>query len=210
MKIQTDAFQDGQPIPPRYAAGALGVTGFADDVNPGFTWSDVPADTRSLVLLCHDPDVPSSGEDVNQPGRVIPATLPRVDFYHWVLVDLPPTLGVIAEGEFSSGFVAGGKPGPAAPHGSRQGLNDYTGWFAGDAAMKGDYFGYDGPYPPGNDALRHRYVFALYALAVPRLAVEGTFTGGQVKAALDALQAQDGVLASASVTGTYTLNPSLA
>ena len=50
----------------------------------------VPAGTRSFAIICHDPDVPSQGDDVNQEGRVVPATLPRVDFFHWVLVDLPP------------------------------------------------------------------------------------------------------------------------
>lgn len=209
MKIQSDAFQDGRPLPSRYAAGALGIDGFGENINPGFTWSDVPAGTQSLVLLCVDPDVPSSTEDANKPGREIPATLPRVEFYHWVLVDLPATLTGIAEGEYAQGFTVGGKSGPQAPHGSRQGVNDYTGWFAGNSDMQGNYFGYDGPYPPGNDALRHRYMFSLYALAIPRLDVEGHFTGPQVKAALNALRARGDVLATASTTGTYTLNPAL-
>ena len=101
---------------------------------------------------------------MNQPDREVPSDLPRVDFFHWVLVDLPPSLSEIAEGEFSRGFTARGKPGPSAPHGARQGLNDYTNWFASDAQMSGDYFGYDGPFPPFNDSLVHHYVFTLYAL----------------------------------------------
>jgi phosphatidylethanolamine-binding protein (PEBP) family uncharacterized protein len=60
--------------------------------NPHLAWSDLPAGTKSLVLICHDPDVPSRGDDVNQEGRTVPASLPRVDFFHWVLVDLPPSL----------------------------------------------------------------------------------------------------------------------
>ena len=59
-------------------------------------------------------------------------SLPRIDFFHWVLVDVPPAMRGVTEGEFSRGFTARGKPGPAAPHGARQGINDYTGWFAGD------------------------------------------------------------------------------
>ena len=34
-------------------------------------------------------------------------------------------------------------------------MNDYTGWFAGNADMGGDYYGYDGPYPPFNDLRTH-------------------------------------------------------
>ena len=45
--------------------------------------------TKSFAIVCHDPDVPSKGDDVNQEGRRVPASLPRVDFFHWVLVDLP-------------------------------------------------------------------------------------------------------------------------
>ena len=73
--------------------------------------------------------------------------------------------------------VPRGKPGPAAPHGARQGINDYTGWFASDAAMSGDYYGYDGPCPPWNDELPHRYVFTVFALDVSRLSLPGRFGG---------------------------------
>src|SRR5688572_12603011 len=141
MKLWSDSWTNGDRIPARYAAGRLTESGvgFADNVNPHLAWSDVPAGTRSLALICHDFDVPSRGDDVNQPDREVPSDLPRVDFFHWVLVDLPPSLSQIAEGEFSRGFTARGKPGPSAPHGARQGLNDYTNWFASDAQMSGHY-----------------------------------------------------------------------
>lgn len=61
----------------------------SDNKNPHLQWSDLPAGTRSLVLICHDYDVPSKGDDVNQEGKTVPANLPRVDFYHWVMIDLP-------------------------------------------------------------------------------------------------------------------------
>ena len=128
-----------------------------------------------------------------------------MDFFHWVLIDLPPRPTVIAEGEFSRGFTARGKAGPATINGARQGLNDYTGWFAGDAEMAGQYFGYDGPFPPFNDSLVHHYVFTLYAVSVPRLPVEGVFTGHDVRAAL-----AGHVLGAATFSGTYTLNHRLA
>ena len=204
MKLWSDSWGNGERIAARYAAGRLdgasGV-GFADNLNPHLAWSDLPPATQSLVLICHDFDVPSRGDDVNQPDREIPSDLPRVDFFHWVLVDLPPSLGQIAEGEFSRGFTPRGKPGPAAPHGARQGLNDYTGWFAGNPEMAGNYFGYDGPFPPFNDSLVHHYVFTLYAIAVQRLPLDGTFTGAQVRAAMAGQ-----VLDAATHSGTYTLN----
>jgi hypothetical protein len=208
MKLTSQSWINGDCIPARFAAGRLaddGSVGFSDNLNPHLAWSDLPAGTKSLVLICHDFDVPSRGDDVNQPGREVPADLPRVDFFHWVLVDLPPAPSEIAEGEFSRGFTARGKPGPQALRGSRQGLNDYTGWFAGDAQMSGSYFGYDGPFPPFNDSLVHHYVFTLYAVSVARLPVEGAFSGAQVREALVSC-----TLAAATFSGTYTLNRRLA
>jgi hypothetical protein len=204
MKLWSDSWTNGDRIPARYAAGkpdAKTTVTFSDNVNPHLAWSELPAGTQSLALICHDFDVPSRGDDVNQSDREVPQDLPRVDFFHWVLVDLPPSLRGIAEGEFSRGFTARGKSGPATLHGARHGLNDYTGWFAGDAQMSGQYFGYDGPFPPFNDSLVHHYVFTLYAIDVPRLAVEGAFTGAQVRQAL-----RGHVLEEATFSGTYTLN----
>ena len=207
MKLTTTAFRDGGAIPPEFAFGKpdpASHVALSANRNPDLAWSGAPAGTKSFALLCVDPDVPSRGDDVNQEGRVVPAALPRVDFFHWVLVDLPPSTASIARGEHADGVVPRGKHGPAAKHGARHGINDYTGWFAGDPAMAGDYHGYDGPCPPWNDAIVHRYVFTVYALDVPRLAVEGRFGGA------DARRAMAGhVLAQASVTGRYALNPSV-
>jgi len=172
--------------------------------NPQLAWSGAPAGTRSFAIICHDPDVPSKGDDVNQEGRSVPASLPRVDFFHWVLIDLPATVTAIGEGEFSSEVTPRGKPGPQTAHGARQGINDYTAWFAGDHDMNGDYYGYDGPCPPWNDEIVHHYVFTVYALDVERLPVEGRFGGTDVRAAI-----AGHVLDQASLTGTYTLNPAL-
>ena len=208
MKLWSDSWPNGERIPQKYACGRLegaSATAFSDNVNPHLGWSELPPGTKSLVLICHDFDVPSKGDDVNQVGREIPADLPRVDFFHWLLADIPATTSAIPEGAFSSGFVARGKPGPqvAVPgfNGARQGVNDFTGWFAGNVELAGDYFGYDGPYPPWNDSLFHHYVFTLYALAVARAPVEGRFNGAELRRAIDGH-----VLAEAMHSGTYTLN----
>jgi Raf kinase inhibitor-like YbhB/YbcL family protein len=207
MKLSTTAFGDGGVIPAEFAFGAIDPkvhVALSGNRNPDFAWSGLPAGTKSLALLCVDPDVPSRGDDVNVEGRKVPASLPRVDFYHWVLLDLPTDAAPIARGEFSQGVTARGKPGPHAPRNARQGINDYTGWFAGDKDMAGNYFGYDGPCPPWNDEIPHRYVFTLYALDVPRLSTEGIVTGATARAAL-----ARHILDKASVTGRYSLNPAI-
>ena len=206
MKLWSEAWSNGEPIPERFAAGRMlpdGV-GLSDNLSPPLVWSDPPAGTRSLVLICNDFDVPGETADLNQPGRELPVDLPRVDFFHWVLVDIPATARGFVQGQWSQGFGPGRKPVPAAADGvsgPRQGLNDYTGWFARDAQRAGDYFGYDGPFPPVNDMLVHHYVFTLYVLRVTRLAVQGRFTGPQVRLALAGQ-----VLDAATLSGTYTLN----
>jgi Raf kinase inhibitor-like YbhB/YbcL family protein len=208
MKLWSDSFTDHAAIPESLAFGKMDPethVSLSDNRNPHLAWSDLPDGTRSLALICHDPDVPSVGDDVNQEGRTVPTSLPRVDFYHWVLVDLAPSTGAIAEGSFSSAVTTAGKPGPEGPLGTRQGVNNYTDWFAGTEGMAGDYFGYDGPGPPWNDERLHHYVFTLYALDTDRLALDGRFGGPEVLTAI-----HDHILASASVTGTYTLNPGLA
>lgn len=207
MKLTSQSFPDQGAIPPRCAFAEPDLSThvrLSANRNPQLAWSDVPGGTRSLVLICHDPDVPSRADDVNQEGRAIPASLPRVDFFHWVLVDLNPFGGPIEEGEFSSAVTPTGKAGPLAARGARQGLNDYTKWFAGDAAMAGEYFGYDGPCPPWNDSIVHHYLFTLYALNVRQCPVAGRFTGPDVLAAIEGR-----ILGSAVLTGKYSLNLSV-
>lgn len=213
MKLWSDSFKDGAAIPGEYAFCVIDPAthvALSSNKNPHLAWSGVPAGTKALALIVHDPDVPSRGDDVNQEGKTVPADLPRVDFFHWVLVDLPANTTQIAAASFCSGVTPRGKSGPAiadspiagAQINPRQGLNDYTGWFAQDAQMAGDYFGYDGPCPPWNDSIAHRYVFTLYALDIAQVPVETKFTGAQVRAAI-----AGHVLEQASLSGWYALNP---
>ncbi len=207
MRFTSSVLRDQQPVPAEYAFGipdpkqhvALG-----SNLNPPFEWSDLPAGTRSLVLIGHDRDVPTRADDVNQEGRLVPADLPRADFYHWILVDLPPEPAHISVGEFSQGVTLRGKPGPEGPRGVRQGINNYREWFAGDPAMAGDYFGYDGPCPPWNDSIVHHYVFTLYALDTARCPVEDAFTGPEVLAVI-----AGHVLDQARIVCVYSLNPAV-
>jgi Raf kinase inhibitor-like YbhB/YbcL family protein len=207
MIFTTDSFTDGGPIPEQYAFCAPDAASrikLGQNRNPHLNWSDLPKGTQSVVVMCHDPDVPSKGDDVNKEGRSIPADLPRVNFCHWILVDMPASGNPIRDGEFSSGVTAKGKSGPLAPRGTRQGLNDYTAWFANDEGMKGDYFGYDGPCPPWNDTIPHHYVFTLFALDLEKCPVSRKFTAAEVLT-----EVKGHVLGSAKLTGLYSLNPAV-
>jgi Raf kinase inhibitor-like YbhB/YbcL family protein len=208
MKLTSNSFSDQSFLAPRYAFGKIDAqkhVALSENVNPHFSWDDVPAGTKSFVMICHDVDVPTRADDVNQEGREVPADLPRADFYHWVLVDIAGSARSIAEGAYSNGISPRGKAGPMAPLATRQGTNDYTSWFAADNDMRGEYFGYDGPCPPWNDSILHHYVFTLYALDCERAPVEGHFSGPEVLAAI-----RPHILAQDEVMGIYTLNPRLA
>lgn len=208
MKLTSRSFRDAERIPGEFAFGvpdpSTHVT-FSSNRNPHLAWSDIPVGTLSFVLTCVDIDVPSRDDNVNQEGHEVPASLPRVDFFHWMLLDIPATETEIEAGSFSSAVTPRGKPGPDAGSGLRHGINDYTGWFAADAQMKGDYYGYDGPCPPWNDAIAHRYVFTVYALPVPALEVAGPLNGTNIRNALAATP----ILGQASLTGLYSLNPTV-
>jgi hypothetical protein len=207
VKLTSTTFRHLERIPGRCAFGVPDGTGhmqLGDNRNPQLAWSGVPAGAKSLALLCIDVDVPTSLENFNKDGKVIARDLPRTEFCHWVIVDIPPRDGAIAEGECSSGITPHGKQDPPGPPGSRQGLNDYTGFMAGDPAMAGDWYGYEGPCSPWNDERLHHYHFTLYATDLVRCPVSGRFTGADVLAAI-----RGHVLAEATLTGTYTLNPAM-
>src|SRR5688572_14298146 len=110
MQMTSNAFPDGGEIPTKY-------TGDGADLSPPLSWSDVPAGTRSLALIVDDPDAPD------------PAA-PKRTWVHWVVTDMPPDAGGVAEG---------------APHvPGRVGRNDWS------REM------WNGPKPPIG---RHRYIF---------------------------------------------------
>ena len=116
FRLISSAFADRGAIPRGYTCEGR-------DVSPPLAWSGVPAGAKSFALIVDDPDAPD------------PAA-PKMTWVHWVLFDIPPAAGGIAEGA-----------GPA--DGAREGLNDW------------DRTGWGGPCPPIG---RHRYFFKLYAL----------------------------------------------
>lgn len=205
MKLDSDTLRDGAPLPTDHALGVRSAGGPVPGKNrsPALSWSGAPPGTCSFVVTCVDPDAPTQKDDANKPDRTIAASFPRGDFVHWLLVDVPAELTGLPAGIDGEGIVPRGKASARTPYGLR-GVNDYTSWFEGDADMEGTYAGYDGAWPPFNDAIPHRYVFTVYAVDVASLGLAPGFRGPALRAAL-----AGHVLAEASITCAYSLNPSL-
>jgi len=91
IKLTSSVFNEGQSIPAKY-------TGDGSDKSPPLAWSDCPAGTASLVLICEDPDAPVG------------------TWTHWVLFDMPANQRKLAEGVPTDETLADG---------SRQGKNDF-------------------------------------------------------------------------------------
>jgi hypothetical protein len=96
FELKSSAFDAGASIPRRHTCDG-------DDVSPPLAWSEPPAGTKALALVCDDPDAPAG------------------TWVHWVLWGVPPGTRALPEGV---------KPAPTLPDGSRQGRNDFrkTGW----------------------------------------------------------------------------------
>jgi phosphatidylethanolamine-binding protein (PEBP) family uncharacterized protein len=109
FNLHIDAWTHGGRIPAKYAFGQPGSDGpfaLSANVSPALCWENAPEGTQSFALICSDPDVPSSAEDVNQAGKTVPADLARIDFFHWVLVNIPSQLTSIDEGRCEPGSCA--------------------------------------------------------------------------------------------------------
>jgi Raf kinase inhibitor-like YbhB/YbcL family protein len=109
MRLSSSAFSEGAMIPRRFTCDG-------EDLSPPLEWSDAPADTRSFVLLCEDPDAPSG------------------TWRHWAAYDIPPAQAALSPGDAGraerlrfkqaiSDFARRGYGGPCPPHG--HGLHHY-------------------------------------------------------------------------------------
>jgi len=98
--LTSSAFQYGQTIPKRH-------TGDGEDVSPPLKWTDPPAGTKSLALVCDDPDAP------------------RGTWTHWIALNIPVVWRELAEGiqlpadvtQTTTDFGTPGYGGPAPPPG---------------------------------------------------------------------------------------------
>jgi Raf kinase inhibitor-like YbhB/YbcL family protein len=187
LRVHVDSFKNGGTIPNEYAfcvPAAQGHSGAGPDVSPSISWSKGPRGIKSYVIILRDTDSPAEHREMmNKEGVTMTAAIKRHDFYHWVLADIPPDIRSLKEGADSTARVVRGKPATPAAAGLR-GLNDYTKVTAGNEAMKGQYFGYDGRCPPWNDEIVHHYHFTVYALRVKSLHLPKEFDGPAVLAAM--------------------------
>jgi Raf kinase inhibitor-like YbhB/YbcL family protein len=149
MQLTSTAFTEGKPIPAKYTCDGT-------NVSPPLKWTGTPAQAKSLVLIVDDPDAPVG------------------TWVHWVLYDLPATVGELPEDVAKSESIA---------QGGRQGVNDFKS------------LGYGGPCPPGGRS--HRYFFRLYALDTV-LDLKPGATRKEVDRAM-----QHHVLAEGQLMGTY-------
>lgn len=206
MKVKIPSFENGGRISYKHCfcvPTADGSITMGNNINPEISWTECPENTKSFALICVDPDVPSVGDDVNKDDRTVPFDLPRVDFYHWVITDIPSSLTKIEVGADSTGVTPRGKTPKQQTYGIT-GINDYTGWFANDDNMSGFYGGYDGPCPPFNDERIHHYHFKVFALDIESTGLSGNFSGDDLINAI-----KNHILDSAEHVGTYTLNKNL-
>lgn len=102
IEVTSTAFQQGMPIPKRY-------TGDGVDQSPPLQWSESPAGTKSIALICDDPDAPGA------------------TWVHWFLFNMPPQTRESKEGvpttatlpsaaiQGMTDFESNGYGGPAPP-----------------------------------------------------------------------------------------------
>lgn len=134
LKVSSSLFADGGTLPDSAIYNGFGLNGA--NISPDLSWSPGPAGTKSYVITCYDPDAPTT-----------------VGFWHWLVLDIPPTHTSLPAGAVLPGTVLG-----------------YT-----DFGSSG--FGGAAP-PPG--APPHRYQFNVYALDVETLGLGPNATGAML------------------------------
>jgi Raf kinase inhibitor-like YbhB/YbcL family protein len=104
IEITSTAFKAGESIPKQY-------TGDGADKSPPLRWSELPSGTKSIALICDDPDAP------------------RGTWVHWVLFNVPAQTRELAEGVPTIDTLSDG---------TKQGKNDFGDiGFGGPAPPKG-------------------------------------------------------------------------
>jgi Raf kinase inhibitor-like YbhB/YbcL family protein len=95
LTLTSESFIHNGMIPIRHTCDG-------QDISPELTWTEIPAGTKSLVLIVDDPDAPD------------PAS-PKMTWVHWVLYNIQPEINGLPEGVSVSGL----------PSGTLEGINDW-------------------------------------------------------------------------------------
>ena len=206
LKVKVASIKDGGMIPTKYSfcmPAAQGHIGPGPDISPPISWTKGPKGTQSYAITLTDTDSPKENRDkMNKEGMTVPKDTPRQTYYHMVLVDIPANVRALKEGNASTARVPHGKPATETKVGV-PGLNTLTVVTAANDALKGKYYGYDGPCPAWNDEISpHHFHFTVYALSVKSLGLPADFDG---PAAMEAMK--DKVLAEGKLEALYTTNP---
>ncbi len=99
--ITSPDFQDGGPLSPKHELNQFGCTG--SNIAPKLDWKNVPAGTKSFVMLMSDYDAPIAG-----------------GFHHWIVYNIPAGVRQLegnhpfTEGTTSFGTTGYGGPCPPA------------------------------------------------------------------------------------------------
>ncbi|HEY6192969.1 MAG TPA: YbhB/YbcL family Raf kinase inhibitor-like protein [Bacteroidota bacterium] len=88
MRISSSAFQDGKPIPTKYAHP--GVTG-GKNISLPLAWTDVPPEAKSFALSIVDPHPVAN------------------NWVHWIAVNIPRSASGLAEGASGASMPPGSK-----------------------------------------------------------------------------------------------------
>jgi hypothetical protein len=95
LTLTSESFVQNGMIPIRHTCDG-------QDISPELSWTEIPAGTKSLVLIVDDPDAPDPAD-------------PKMTWVHWVLYNITPDTNGLPE----SASVAG------LPSGTREGINDW-------------------------------------------------------------------------------------
>jgi Raf kinase inhibitor-like YbhB/YbcL family protein len=128
--VRSDDIRHGEQLAMAHLFTDLG----GGNISPHLAWEGAPDGTRSYVVTCFDPDAPTPS-----------------GFWHWVLVDLPPSTTELPAGA--------GDGSSALPGDAFHVRNDY-----GSAS-------YGGAAPPQGDR-PHRYYFVVHAVDLPSLGLD--------------------------------------